>query len=64
MEAMRALILTVIVLNLVSKSLSFLLYCNIYSTLQYKQFSVLFIDSSSRSEEKFLKISQNKQEKT
>ena len=33
MEAMKALILTIIELNLVSKGLSFLLYCHIYGTL-------------------------------
>ena len=46
MEAIKALILTVIVLSLVTYSISFLLQCHIYS-LQYKQFLVPFIDSSS-----------------
>ena len=33
MEAMKALILTIIELNLVSKGLSFLMDCHIYGTL-------------------------------
>ena len=33
MEAMKALILTIIELNLVSKGLSFLLYCHNYGAL-------------------------------
>ena len=36
MEAMKALILTIIGLNLVGKGLSVLLYCHIYGTLYDK----------------------------
>ena len=57
MEVMKALILTITELNLVSQSVSSLLYCLIYGTLcKYKQFLVPFIDSSSRSEEKYIKF--------
>ena len=63
MEAMKAFILAITILNLVSQSRFF--YCTV-SYLQYslqcKQFLVFFIDS--RSEKKYIKISQNKQEKT
>ena len=51
MEIPKALILTIIVLNVVSKTL-FLLYCHItypaisYRSLQYRQSVVPFIDSS------------------
>ena len=63
METLAALFLTIIVLNLVSKSL-FLLYCHItdpsisYMTLWYRQSVVPFIDRSS-CPDVFLKISQN-----
>ena len=60
---MKALILTIIELNLVRKGLSFLLDCHIYGTLRFKEFLVPFIDSSSRPEE-FLKISQNQLQNT
>ena len=60
MEAIKALIFTIIVLNLVSKSLTFFTGLS----LHYNQFSVPFIDSSSHSEEKLLKYSQNQHEKT
>ena len=58
MEAMKTLILTIIVLNLVSKGLSFFTVLSyLQESLRYKQFLVPFIDSSSRPVE-FLKISQ------
>ena len=63
METLKALILTIIVLNFVSKGLSF--YYTIiftgpslsYRALGYEQFVVTFIDSSCP--EVSLKISQN-----
>ena len=64
MEAMKALILTIIALNLVSKGLSFFAVLSyLQESLRYKQFLVPFIGSSSRPEE-FLKISQNQQKNT
>ena len=60
MEAMKVLNLSITVLNFF-----FTVLLSLQDSLQYKQFLVLpFIDSSSRSEEKFVKISQNDQEKT
>ena len=61
MEILKNQFLVLVIANLVSQSLSFLLY--IQDSLQYKQFLVPFINSSSRSEENFFKISQNQQEK-
>ena len=64
MEAMKALILTIIELNLASKGLSFFTGLSyLRDSLRYKQFLVPFIDSSSRPEE-FLKISQNQLQNT
>ena len=64
MEAMTALILTIIVPSLVSKrSLFFTVLPYLQESLQHKQFLVSFIDSSSRPED-FLKISQNQEENT
>ena len=62
MEAMKALILTIIELNLISEGLSlFTVLSYLWNSLQCKQFLFPFIDSSSRPEG-FLKISQNQQE--
>ena len=68
MEILKNQFLVPVITNLVSQSLSFLLYIQdsllyIQDSLQYKQFLVPFINSSSRSEENFFKISQNQQEK-
>ena len=64
MEAMKALILTITVLNLVSyRSFFFTVLLYLQDSLQYKQLLVLFIDKSSRLEEKYIKYSQNEQKK-
>ena len=52
MEAIKALIVTIIVHNLVINSFFFILRSYLQDSRQYKQFLVLFIDSSSRTEEK------------
>ena len=61
METLKALIFTIISLNILSKGLSF--HCTFIFTELSKQFIVPFIDSSSRSYV-FLKILQNQHEKT
>ena len=50
METLEALILTITVLNLVSKGLSFYYTVIFTDPLLHKQFVVPFIDSSSRPE--------------
>ena len=45
------------------KSFFFTVLTYLQDSLQYNQFIVPFMDNNSRSEEKYLKISQNEQEK-
>ena len=64
MEAIKALMLTIIVPILSAKVFLFYILSHLLDSLQYKQSLVPFKDSSSHSEKKLLRNSQNQQEIT